>query len=802
MKSVLRSMHLLLGMLALGVGASAQVNVTFNGFVTYEDRVVSFNGLAAGPGPNVPARFVDIEVVDATFNVMPVVAGNRFTNANGGYALTVSAPLSSTLTVRARTTTARARTAAAVPVAATVTPNPTAAVPAPVAYALNLGTRFVNGSATFPLGAANAPATPVVFGALASPGNPFNVLDCALDAFQYINGTLAGPIAPAPVTLRFPTSFAAGSLAFFATATANIDASSGYDDAVILHEMGHIVEGLFSTPTQPGGFHIFGASDQDPRLSWSEGFASYFGASVMRNVPARYTDPGIFVDTIPGAGNVPVINTRARLEDQFPFNAAAPNWPNRTAGESDELAVASILWDIADTPLTIGTAVNDNDASHGTLGVLTVTPPFGGYVGYPTGTGERQIFAIISGAMNNPLLNGTTLATFWDAWQLSLSPSHIVALDSIGATLGVRFVTDANEPNGTAATATPVVGSTAWIPGLTFFSGPPASILPSISGLDSDNYVIQLTAGSTFLIQTRYPGAAADAETMSDARVLVIGPPGSTLFPPFSGTLADRNENSGLRTASVDGAYTITVVPDANTALLPNLPLFSPGRRYGQYELRVQTPFVNAPPTAPTVAAYPATVGQAALPVSMSAGGSTDPNGTVAGYEWILTSNGSLVSSNASFGFAPTLSADIQTFPLGARAIDNLGARSPSTAAPLRAVTTGVLFNDVQPQVNQAFDLQVAGASSGAAHFFWGEPASPSQPPGTDGTLLLNINTIQHISDGAAFGTAIVPAVNPPLSVPNIPALAGYVMHLQALYVHPTTGQWTWSTQLDLTIAP
>ena len=55
-----------------------------------------------------------------------------------------------------------------------------------------------------------------------------------------------------------------------------------YDDAVILHELGHHVEDVCGKMDSPGGVH-YGFYRIDPRLSWSEGWGNFFGAHMIRN---------------------------------------------------------------------------------------------------------------------------------------------------------------------------------------------------------------------------------------------------------------------------------------------------------------------------------------------------------------------------------------------------------------------------------------------------------------------------------------------------------------------------------------
>lgn len=70
-----------------------------------------------------------------------------------------------------------------------------------------------------------------------------------------------------------------------------------FDDSVIIHEFGHFLEDVYSNSDSRGGSHN-GNFIIDPRLAWSEGWANFFQAAVIRSVDAsrgRY-----YIDTVGG----------------------------------------------------------------------------------------------------------------------------------------------------------------------------------------------------------------------------------------------------------------------------------------------------------------------------------------------------------------------------------------------------------------------------------------------------------------------------------------------------------------------
>jgi hypothetical protein len=99
------------------------------------------------------------------------------------------------------------------------------------------------------------------------------------------------------------------------------------DDAVIIHEAGHYIEDVIGRSDSPGGSHD--GSPTDPRLAWSEGFATYF-AMAVRDVP-------FYVDSNAAGGwsyNGDVTVTQA-------------SGSQMTQAVSEDM-ITEILWDLGD----------------------------------------------------------------------------------------------------------------------------------------------------------------------------------------------------------------------------------------------------------------------------------------------------------------------------------------------------------------------------------------------------------------------------------------------------------------------
>jgi len=102
--------------------------------------------------------------------------------------------------------------------------------------------------------------------------------------------------------------------------------SDEFDDAVILHEYGHLLAAAFSHDSSPGGVHVLGDA-LDPRLAWSEGWANFF-SSAARNVP-------LYLDSY-GPNGTSVLRYDLRVD--------VPQADN--PGYWSEFSVHSILWDL------------------------------------------------------------------------------------------------------------------------------------------------------------------------------------------------------------------------------------------------------------------------------------------------------------------------------------------------------------------------------------------------------------------------------------------------------------------------
>jgi len=290
----------------LPAGASGAFGVA--GTVRYEDRMVGLSGL--GPPAPRAARGVTLAVVtDATGDVLAAA----LTADDGSYSVQFDAPAGTMVHLLAATT------------------SPLPARPLRVVRPDGLVHGFGGPGFTPALGGVQD----LLITDLSGEAEAFNVFDelvTGMDAVRtWLGLTDLVPLeaiwargADIGTHFRFggqPTIFVGGSLAD----------DDGYDDAVVVHELGHYVEAWYTRADSSGGAHAGGPID--PRLAWSEGFANWFG-SVTR------ADP-VYVDTFYGgvAFSFNLDTDRSRADPAGPAEQGIP-----------EGVVGEILWDVSDAP--------------------------------------------------------------------------------------------------------------------------------------------------------------------------------------------------------------------------------------------------------------------------------------------------------------------------------------------------------------------------------------------------------------------------------------------------------------------
>jgi len=238
-----------------------------------------------------------------------------------------------------------------------------------------------------------------------SSGGALNQWDVGVDGFALLHSLgLDLPV----ITWRWREgsqygSYAAGATVY--TAGSNSDPDE-YDDFVLAHEMGHVVMFLLSESDNPGGSH----SPWDrvgPALAWGEGWASYFGATVLRS--------GRYIDT--RNGGVAVNYSIESLPSSIPLGTRSGNF----SGAISEAVVSAVLWDMHDKTNESKDTLSGLNAAH--WKVLT------GYLGeddeeYDGGRGA----------------GGRDLMDFLDGWLCHHGDAHNGPDDSKGLRGNVKGI--------------------------------------------------------------------------------------------------------------------------------------------------------------------------------------------------------------------------------------------------------------------------------------------------------------------------------------------------------------------------
>lgn len=114
-----------------------------------------------------------------------------------------------------------------------------------------------------------------------------------------------------------------------------------FDDSVILHEYAHFLEDIYSSSDSQGGSHN-GNFLIDPRLAWSEGWANYFQAAVVRQLVGGVNDDvrgRFYIDVTDGStsGLIFTLNASGRSTtfDQVNFDGE---------GIFREISISRTLW--------------------------------------------------------------------------------------------------------------------------------------------------------------------------------------------------------------------------------------------------------------------------------------------------------------------------------------------------------------------------------------------------------------------------------------------------------------------------
>lgn len=534
-------------LLSLALASAASADFTASGVFRYRDRAFTFNSGFTGSEPTLPVRKAFVQVLD---NGSGAVLANGTTDDTGAFSILVPGTGTRDIAVRCQS---RSQLFGGSRVRVTTTSD--------VLYSVSSAV-FAGWSQDTNLNVGTVTAEKVFSGAFQA--NPFNLLDMGVLAVEYVMSLGSGN-PTGDINLRWPVSgdsFASGFTAFMSD-------DDGYDDVVILHELGHVVHNMFSQSDSPGGTHSFGDSDQDPRLSYGEGWASFFAGAVRQF--AGVFDPGIYLDA--NGTSAGFIQLRARLENASPFTSS-------TSGEANEVGVACMLWDIVDTTATNDGGITDDDGLDGSV-------TFAGGI-----DGDQMQWNTFTGPVATA--PNLTIRNHWNAFFAPVNHGSYDLLRDVFDAFETRNYLDALEPNNGTATASPIPVDGSWQPIRTLYYS--AGNPPAPGEGDSDFYSFSLNSGDGFEAETRYPNGAADADTYVDPYIRVRRPNGTILAQTDSGGVGRNARLAGL-VADQTGTWTVEVTTIHGY------------RRTGSYQVRVKRDGITvtsvSPSTVPVLTASP-----------------------------------------------------------------------------------------------------------------------------------------------------------------------------------------------------
>jgi hypothetical protein len=371
-------------------------------------------------------------------------------------------------------------------------------------------------------------------------GESFNLYDAALMGATYIDFLRGGPATSPQLIVLF--NIANPSLSFFTPSNNTITQArnAGYDDTVVLHEMGHYVVYNFSETSSPGGTHRLSDCNQDLRLAFDEGHATLFGTSVRRHFNLPYSSFYVRTTGQAGPGNL-----------QFSFDAETQQ-PFICRGATSEMTVTAALWDVMDGPDTPD--LGPGGGSDGTDEAWDLLLDL-----------DLEYWRALVSTFLKTAAN-ISLEDFWDAWfHPTVANGRRTEMVSIFRELGVEYFTDPFEPNDTVAEARLLLAGPSSTH-LTFYAD---RNLDLVGEPDTDVFKFDVLAGSSYAIETlSLLGGLDTVLTLFDSN-------GTTVLASNDDRSPGDPSSLILHTAAQSGPRYVRVTRVAGLGL------------YGSYDLRI-----------------------------------------------------------------------------------------------------------------------------------------------------------------------------------------------------------------------
>ncbi|MGE3166683.1 MAG: lamin tail domain-containing protein [Planctomycetota bacterium] len=526
---------------------SVRADWTATGSFEYVDRLYSLSGWTGTASQ--PIRRADVQVYDL---VSLEVLATGATDGSGAFTLLVVDNAVRDVGVRVLAST-----------------DATPGLSLRVVDDMNANATYTYHDATRDV-AGHAPSASVAFGVMQAPaaiGDPattdwssqvFNAFDMGILIAEWVE-SVDGTLPAVAFEMRWnPNNGRTGSFYSGGANAVSLADNDGYDDANILHELGHFIEDEFGRSRNTGGTHSSSDDDQDPRLSWSEGYATYVSSVVLhfggRPRPDVYSDRDSFGTT-----------------GGFSYSFES----DQSGGASQEVAVTAALHDLVDDVSTPDGALGVDDD-----GVV----------------GRSADVWLVTEEMRVRDLPFTNVEDFWDLW-FDLGLGTLPSLVDVFESHRLEFRPDAQEPNDRPEDASVLTLGSTFQSNTFYRSGPePAG--------DEDWFRFQAVAGTHYRIEVN--GAANTIFGRPDPELFLIDLVGDQLLAasddPYDSVLNTQNSGSAQ-----DMRETVpTILWRAPSTQAYYLYLRHATRaihilEYGTYELRVQP--ISAPvPTIDAVA--------------------------------------------------------------------------------------------------------------------------------------------------------------------------------------------------------
>ncbi len=497
--------------LLTGTCAPALADYNVSGRFVYVDREFDANGFT-GIEPQKPIRFASVQVVEGT-----KIVGSGVTDATGNFVLGVQASQTKDIYVRVL---ARRQTSTEVPI--------------DIRSGNQSGDIWSIRTQTY---ASHPPNQDLFIGTLAaapgSGGEPFNLYDSVLLGGEYLvsmQGTGSYPLLIVVFNAANPNLSSFNPQNNTITQARN----AGYDDTVVLHEMGHYVVYSFSGTDSPNGEHHLSDCNQNLMLAFDEGNATFFGLSARRFANLPHASTYVRTTGLAGPGNL-----------QFYFDAET-QLPFVCRGASSETTVYAALWDIGDGPSTTDETVGIEESWDLLQGL------------------DAEYWRAIT--IRLPSTANISLEDFWDSWfHPTVANGWFAEMKGAFRELGVEYFVDAFEMNDSVAEARLLVPSTA-VQHATFFADRNGDLLGEP---DTDVFAFDAVGGTSYSIETL--SLLGDANTS----LTLLATNGTTV-------LASNDDRS-----PTDASSLIVYTP-SSTGLLYVRSVHSPDWGiYGSYDLRI-----------------------------------------------------------------------------------------------------------------------------------------------------------------------------------------------------------------------